>query len=59
MVLVEAGIKFLSVPQPKPMHGVLPNFQDMFAQRETKLIRFWGYLTTAVAIATLISFWGS
>ena len=26
-------LKFVSVPQPKPMHVFLPNFQDMFTQR--------------------------
>ena len=28
-VITVAGVKFVGVPQPKPMHGFLPNFQDM------------------------------
>ena len=24
-------LKFVGVPQPKPLHGFSPNFQDMFA----------------------------
>ena len=51
-------IKLVSVPQPKPMHGFSPNFQDV--QENLQLIRFFfffffffgggggGYLATAV-----------
>ena len=28
-----AGIKFVGVPQPKPIHGLPPNFQSMFTAR--------------------------
>ena len=30
------GIKLVDVPQPKPMQGFSPNFQDMFTQRRSR-----------------------
>ena len=35
-------LNFVGVPQPKPMHGFSPNFQDMFTQEDLELIMFWG-----------------
>ena len=42
-----AGIKLVGIPQPKPMHRFLPNFQGMFTIRESRadmatLSRFLG-----------------
>ena len=31
-----AGIKLVGVPQPKPMHGFSPNFEDMFTPRGSR-----------------------
>ena len=31
-----AGIKLVGVPQPKPMNGFSPNFQDMFTPRGSR-----------------------
>ena len=47
-----AGIKIVGVPQSKPIHGLSPNFQDMFMFEDLELIRFWRYLETNVAMAT-------
>ena len=34
-------LKFVGIPQPKPVHGVSPNFQDMLMNEDLELIRFW------------------
>ena len=34
--LAAVGIKFVGVPQPKPMHRFSPNFWDMFTPRGSK-----------------------
>ena len=31
-------LNFVGVPQPKPMHGVTPNFQDMFTPRRSRAV---------------------
>ena len=31
-----AGMNFVGVPQPKPLHGFLPNFQGMFTSRGSR-----------------------
>ena len=44
-----SSIKFVGVPQPKPMHGFSPNFQAMFNQRESRADSVYGeYLAMAV-----------
>ena len=40
-LLIFSGLKVVGVPQPKPLHGFSPNFQDMFTPRDLQLIRFW------------------
>ena len=35
-IQAEAGIKFVGVPQPKPLHGFSPNFQGMFTPRGSR-----------------------
>ena len=35
-ILAAAGIKFVGVPQPKPMYGFSANFQYMFTSRGSR-----------------------
>ena len=35
-------LKFVGVPQPKPMHGFLPNFQDVFTLELIKVLGISG-----------------
>ena len=50
---------FVGAPQPKPMRGFLPNFQDIFTPIESKAdYRLRGYLATIVVLTTLLRFLG-
>ena len=52
-------LKFVGVPQTKPLHGFSPNFQDLFIPRRSRAdYDFGGYPVITVAIATLFKiFW--
>ena len=51
------GLKSMGVPQPQPVHGFSPNFQDMFTPRGSRADCFLGgYLATTVAMDTLVRF---
>ena len=57
--VVVAGIKLVGIPQPKPMYLFSPNFQGMFTSRGSRAdLGFGRYQATAVAIATLLRFFG-
>ena len=45
----------MGVPQPKPLHGFLPNFQGMLTR---KGLGFGGYPVITVAMATFLTFSG-
>ena len=34
-------LTFVGVPQPKPVHGFSPNFQDMLTETGSELSKFW------------------
>ena len=39
-----AGIKFVGVSQPKPLHGFSKIFKICLPQENLELIRFWGVI---------------
>ena len=50
---------YMGVPQPKPLYGFSPNFQNMFTPSGYRAdLSFEGYPATTVAMATLLGFSG-